>query len=241
VLAMAVPFAIAGVLGSMRLSGSDTHLALVAYLVIAGAGAGFAWRRPEPRFLVVWSLLGWLASLVRIIGGDPDYDLRGRFYDIDVALRLGAPIMLAAAPVVAFALREWTRADETLLQRRVRRLVQLVFALSLVSGFVAFWVTDIDAYGFGMGITAYVIVGVAPGIAVYRQPRTGRVLLWMLLALPCALIAYFVSTLDFSYSSWEPRVLVATISTVFVLIMIAMPIVALATPDQHLVPEARVR
>lgn len=106
---------------------------------------------------------------------------------------------------------------------------------------VASSVVTRDLYSV-LAITIYVALLLAPGALVLRDPQPKWALLWTLWSLPFALLAFIDSVPD-SNISWQ--IAGAALGTMFVMLVIVIPIVCFVTKPPLVgaedLPEARVR
>jgi hypothetical protein len=208
--------------------GSGTYFALLVFLPLLVAPGAFVWRAPRPRYLLLWSIGGWVASLAWAIGGTPYSYERELANWVYVATPTWIAIGLVgfAAPVVAlFAMPGREPPPELeLLAARLRRIVMIVFMLALVI-VVACFIVDIRA---ALSLALFTFLLIAPGIYVYRNPRPVAGWLWAGVSAPFAAVG--VTLWLISFDANRVRIVEAGLGTISVLILIAVPLILMGTP-----------
>lgn len=85
-------------------SESGTFYGLLIYLPILAAPGALAWQRPAPRLLVIWSIVGWVATIVHQLFGQPDASERALddWGYIQTPLFIAAGLVLFVVPMLAY-------------------------------------------------------------------------------------------------------------------------------------------
>jgi hypothetical protein len=224
--AIAGEFAARTVLGH----GSGTYFGLLVFLpLLAGPGV-LAWRSPRPRYLALWALAGWVATIVWAGLGAPyryERELAGWVY-VATPVWIAIALVIFATPLVAVLITRQAGpppAHEQLAQR-LRRIVLLVFAIATAIVLTSFIVAGYE----GVSVAVYTAAVIGPGLAVQWYPRPMTAAIWTLLTVPFAAIGIALWCAFGTPAHWSARVLELGLGTIYVLVIVAVPLVCLLTP-----------
>ena len=210
--------------------GSGTYFGLLVFLPLLVAPGAFVWRWPRPRYLLLWSIAAWIASLVWAIGGTPysyERELPGWPY-VSTPVWIAIGLVGFAMPIVAMlALPRQPPAPELeLLAARLRRVALLAFAIACVV-FVTCLIVDANE---GLAYVFYAFLLVAPGVFVYRNPRPLPAWLWTIMCAPFAAIGVMLWFALDGQRALIGRIVGAGFGTISVLILVGVPLILMATP-----------
>lgn len=248
--------------------GSGTFFARLIALPLIVAPGALVWWQPRARWFAVWGMVAAFVSILLLILGNPyrsEEELRG-WSDVEATTWFTIAITVVGSTVAAFLLaarapRTGVTAAEPLasnevLARRLRRVVQLVTGIAVAISCFAFlpgervyagneFLYESSAGGFYViGALALVLL---PAILVYRDPRKRWAWLWFVWTLPASLLLVVASVgihiLSTGVDLWPRTVVKAGAFTILVLILIAVPLIALLTRERPgtSIPPARVR
>jgi hypothetical protein len=93
-------------------SKSGTFYGLLVFVPVLAAPGWLVWQRPlKPRFLALWSVVGWVASIAWFTLGQPspaESGLAG-WNVIEVSLWIALVIVLVVVPITAFLVAGFNR------------------------------------------------------------------------------------------------------------------------------------
>lgn len=249
---------------SVLSSGSGTHFALKVFLPILIAPGLVAWRAPKPRTFGIWTALATISSIIWSIGGSPEYYERHRAgwaaVQVSAWTTIGIVVVGSAVAAFWFSAREVSEDDlATPLARRLRRIVQLVVPTAIVTGFAGllpgyemyFGDTHLHTETAGGGwLLLFLALALAPAAVVYRDPRRRWAWIWAGWTFPSMFLSVMVSfgfrIFERAEPLWPALVVRFGVSMIFVLVMLAVPLIALlsrgadeAAPSR--LPRARLR
>jgi hypothetical protein len=98
---------------------SGTYIALVIFLPLLVAPGALVWRWPQPRYIALWSVAGWISTIVWSIAGTPyryEQTLRSWPY-VSTPVWIAVTLVLFAAPVIALLAAGKQRARRVPLPR----------------------------------------------------------------------------------------------------------------------------
>ena len=220
--------------------GSGTYFALLVFLPLLVAPGAFVWRWPRPRYLLLWSIGAWIASLAWAIGGTPysyERTLVGWPY-VSTPVWIAIGLVGFAVPIVAM-LATPSRAQPPeleLLAARLRRVALIAFTLACIVVVTCFVIDPSDALAFAL----YTFLLIAPGIFVYRNPRPLAGWLWTAVCTPFAgvgVVLWFALDVQRSIAG---RIVVGGIGTISVLVLLGLPLILMATP-RHAITDSSAR
>lgn len=210
--------------------GSGTYYGLLVFLPLLVAPGALVWRWPQPKYIALWSIAGWIETTIWSIVGSPyryEATLPSWPY-VSTPVWITVTLVLFAAPIIA--LLGWRREppqEHALIAQRLRRVVAIVFALALIVVVVSVVIMGPNE---GFAIAFYVALVIAPGAAVQRVPRQLTGWLWVVLAAPlCAFGLWLWFAFGTRTPAWEHRIVVAGIGTIYVLVMLVVPLILIAT------------
>jgi hypothetical protein len=215
---------------------SGTYIALAVFLPLLVAPGAFLWRSPRPRYLLLWSIGGWIVSLAWVIGGTQyahgidngsahELAAHGWAY-VSTPMWIAIGLVLFAAPTLALFSIPIRRPppELALLATRLRRVVMLVSTIAL--GLVVLCLVRFE----GLVFAFYALLLIAPGLFIYRNPNPIAAWLWTVVCAPCAAIGI---TLWWSFGndrSLIVRIFEAGLGTISVLVLLGVPLILMATP-----------
>lgn len=233
-------------------SKSGTFYALLVFIPVLAAPGWLVWHQPlKPRFLAIWALVGWISSIAWLLLGTPyesERKLAG-WETIKISLLVAMGIVTVLVPIAGFAVAGYNRRGtpierhQELIAQRLRRIAQLALAVGGVSiglSLVPFEITRYGVIGPSVGIVLLLVL--APSALVLRAPRRKWAWLWTVWTAPIAFLSSIFST-GFDErvpTTWQLSF--AACGTIFVLLVVVMPIVCLTTRDAPgSLPQARAR
>jgi hypothetical protein len=231
---------------------SGTFYALLVYIPVLATPGWLVWQRPlKPRFLAIWGAVGWVSTIIWLLVGQPyssERELAG-FDVIELSLWIAVAIVVVVVPIAAFLVAGYNRRggeiepEQMALARRLRRIAQLALGIGLVAIALSLVPLDVSYYGVIVpGVAIGLALLLAPAAIVLRAPRRKWAWLWSAWSAPTALIgwAYGSELYDHVPTTWQLSF--AACGTIYVLLLVVMPIVCLVTRDAApSVPAARVR
>ena len=255
-----------GFAASVLSHGSGTFYARLIALPLMVAPGALVWWQPRARWFAVWGSIAAFVSSLLLLLGDPyrfEEELRG-WSDVEASTWFTIALTVVGSIAGAFLLavrapRSVSRplgATNDVLARRLRRVVQLVTGIAVAISCFAFlpgervyaggeFLYEGSAGGFYViGALALVLL---PAIPVYRDPRKRWAWVWFVWTLPASLLLLVASAgihiLATSVDLWPRTVVKAGSFTILVLILIAVPLIALLTRERPApsIPPARVR
>jgi hypothetical protein len=209
--------------------GSGTYFGMLVFLPLLVAPGAIAWRWPTARSLGIWAGTGWFATIVWAGGGSPYYyerHLSGWKY-VATPVWIAVALVLFVVPAIAMLIMEHRTPPRELelLAARLRRIALLVLALAAV--------VIVTSFSFGGAedfyIAAYVAVMVAPVILVQRDPRPLWAWLWSLWCAPFAAFGLWLWLAFGGSGHWFARVLGGCVGTIYVLLLVGVPLVCVLT------------
>jgi hypothetical protein len=209
--------------------------AVLVYLPIVGVPGWLAWHAPRrPEFLVLWSAIGWIATVVVEAAIHEQAFFEQPWIARPMMIALAG--ILVGAPVLAAMVMPQRRGRESRrLATRLRGLVKIVAACELVRlvAFYAIW-PDPGAWKYAIVCATAALAVAAP---VWLDPRRLWAAVWWLGAcVPAAMTGILLYDIR-SDVQLVPFVLG------YSAIYFGIPIVCLVTPpttDEPSLPEARV-
>lgn len=214
--------------------GSGTYVGLMVFLPLLAAPGALLWRFPQPKYLTLWAIAGWLATLVWSIAGAPYRYER----ELPSWSFLGTPVWIAvalvlfAAPLLAAVANHHDEIppERALLAQRLRRITVLAFALALIVAVTAFVLVGSE----GMFVAVYTGAVIGPGFAAQWYPMRLTAVLWTVLCLPFALLGIWLWSTFGTIEHWAVNIVVAGLGTIYVLVLIALPIICIVTPERSI-------
>ena len=259
-IAAAIGAVVAAALGGSVLShGSGTYFALLVALPIIVAPGALVWWQPRLRWFVVWSVVSFVASACLVIFGDPytyERELPG-WHRVELAYWGAMSIAVLGSMAGAFWVAARTPTPVELgapLARRLRRIVQLVVPIAVVCAVLGFLPGERVYAGNtflhersagGPYLVAFLGLMLLPSILVYRDPRKRWAWLWFAWTLPSSLLV-LVTVLGLhiftrGVALWPMVVVRLGVMVILVLLVLGLPLIAIATRERLQIPEARAR
>jgi hypothetical protein len=230
---------------------SGTFYALLVYIPVLATPGWLVWRRPlKPRFLASWAAVGWVSTICWFTLGQPTAWERTRagWEVLEVSLWIAIAIVMVVVPIAAFLIAGYNRRGSLIepaqerIARRLRRIAQLACALGVVAVGLSLVPLEIKSINIAFGVAIWVALVLAPGALLLRAPRRRWAWIWSAWMLPILAYSSF-SGIDIDHTlpmTWQ--VSLAACGTIYVLLLVVMPIVCLVTRDSvESVPAARVR
>ncbi|HEX5063768.1 MAG TPA: hypothetical protein VFV99_30525 [Kofleriaceae bacterium] len=212
--------------------GSGTYFGLLVFLPLLAAPGALVWRFPQPKYLTLWALAGWLATLVWSIAGAPYQYERAlpHWLLVSTPVWMAVALVQFVAPLVAaLAVRTDAIAPErALFALRLRRIVVLVFAIATIVVVTCFAFAGSE----GMSVAVYTGAVIGPGFAVQWFPNRLTAVMWSVLCLPFAGLGIWLWATFGTAEHWAVHVVVAGLGTIYVLVVLALPIICIVTPDR---------
>jgi hypothetical protein len=209
--------------------GSGTYFALLVFLPLLAAPGALVWRYPRPRYLAAWAIAGWVATIVWAgLGAPYRYERELASWEfVATPVWIAIALVIFGAPLIAVLL---TRNAEpaggnNLLAQRLRRIVLLVFAIATLVVVTTF----IRAGNDGASVAVYTAAVIGPGLAVQWYPRPMTGWLWAALTTPFAVTGIALWAAFGTSHHWGARVVELGLGTIYVLVMIAVPLVCVVT------------
>lgn len=245
-------------------SSSGTHFALLVFLPVLLLPGLVAWRSPQPRAFWFWTAWGAVSSVIWSVAGSPyrfERELPG-WRAVEVSAWTTAGIVIVGSALAAFWFSARPRPVEELatpLARRLRRIVHLVAPIAVVVAIVG----QLPAYNMyfsdtflgtrtagGGWLILFLGLALAPAAIVYRDPRRRWAWIWAAWTVPSGFlvlaVSFGISLFQHAVPLWPAQVVRFGVGIILVLLVIAVPIIALlsrgsddAAPT-HL-PRARIR
>lgn len=214
--------------------GSGTYAALHVFLPLLVLPGALVWRAPRSSYIAVWSLAGLFSTMAWSIGGTPyrfERELAGWIYVITpvaIAIALvsfGAPLlaMLATARIAPPRERE-------LLAQRLRRIVLIVFVVATIVAITSFVLLGAD----GVVVAVYTAALIAPGLAVHGFPRPLIAGLWTALCAPLTALGIVLWAEFHTSPHGLGRVIELGLGTIYVLVLVAVPLICIASHQRVL-------
>lgn len=209
--------------------GSGTYFALHVFLPLLVLPGVLVWRAPRPAYIAAWSLPGLFTTMVWSVGGTPyrfERELVSWSYvitPVSIAIVLvcfGAPLLMVLATN-----RIAPPPDRELLALRLRRIVLLVFVIATIVA-----ITSFEAFGTdGVVVAVYTATVIAPGLAVQSFPRPLTAWLWTALSAPFATLGIWLWLTFRTPPHGAVHIVEAGLGTIYVLVLIALPLVCMTT------------
>jgi hypothetical protein len=232
-------------------SKSGTFYGLLVYVPVLAAPGWLVWQRPlKPRFLAIWSAVGWVSTIPWFLLGQPyasERTLAG-WNVIEISLWIAIVLVLVVAPIAAFVIAGYNRRGSVVepaqerIARRLRRIAQLAFALGVPAVGLSLVPLEVEPGGtIAVGVGLFVALSLAPGAIVMRVPRRSWAWVWSAWTLPILVYSAFsgIETDVTLPTTWQLSL--AACGTIYVLLLGVMPIVCLTTRDTaETVPAARI-
>jgi hypothetical protein len=231
---------------------SGTFYALLVYIPVLATPGWLVWRSPsKPRFLAIWAAVGWVSTIVWLLLGTPyesERKLAG-WETIQVSLFIAIGIVTVLVPIAAFVVAGYNRRgtavepEQELIAQRLRRIAWLALGIGVVAFGLSLVRFETRHYGViapSVGIVLMLVL--SPSALVLRAPRRKWAWMWTSWSAPIALISSLFGTGfdDRVPTTWQLSF--AACGTIYVLLLVVMPIVCLVTRDSApSVPAARVR
>ena len=249
---------------SVLRSTSGTHFVLLVFLPILLLPGLVVWCWPRPRTFGLWTTWGAVSSVIWAIGGSPyqyERDL-GAWPAVEVSAWVTIAIVVVGSATAVFWLSARPRTAEELatpVARRLRRIVHLVVPIAAVTGTVGllpgyrmyFDDTFLHEQTAGGGwLILFLALALAPAAIVHRDPRRRWAWIWAAWTLPSG---FLVMAVSFGFSIfqravplWPAHVVRFGVGTILVLLVFAVPIIALGSrgsdePEPSRLPQARLR
>lgn len=243
---------------------SGTHFALMVFLPFLIAPGVIVWRWPRPRLFAIWMAFAACSSIIWSLGGSPyQYEraLPGwRAVQVSAWTTIGIIVVGSAIAAFWFSARPVSGEDlATPLARRLRRVVQLVVPTAIVTGVAGllpgyemyFGDTHLHTETAGGGwLILFLALALAPAAVVYRDPRRRWAWIWAGWTLPSGFLVMAVSfgfkIFERAVPLWPAHVVRFGVGTILVLLVIAVPLIALASRGSDeaapsRLPQARLR
>jgi len=212
--------------------GSGTYFGLLVFLPLLAAPGALVWRFPQPKYVTLWAIAGWLATLVWSIAGAPYQYERAlpHWRYVSTPIWIAVVLVLFVAPLIAaLAVRPDDIAPErALFAQRLRRIVVLVLAIATIVVVTCFAFADSE----GMSLAVYTGAVIGPGFALPWFPKPLTAVMWTVLCLPFALLGIWLWATFGVIEHWAVHIVVAGLGTIYVLVLIALPIICIVTPDR---------
>lgn len=212
--------------------GSGTYFGLLVFLPLLAAPGALIWRFPRPKYLTLWAIAGWLATLVWSIAGAPyhyERELPHWLY-VSTPVWMAVALVLFVAPLIAaLAVRSDRLPQErALFAQRLHRVVVLVFAIATVVVVTSFAFAGSE----GMSVAVYTGAVIGPGFAVQWFPKRLTAVMWTVLCAPFAMLGIWLWATFGVIEHWAVHIVVAGLGTIYVLVILALPIICIVTPDR---------
>lgn len=237
--------------------GSGTNFAtLLALAGLVGPGL-FVVRYPRVRWFALWACTSLATSVLYLGFGDPyDYEreLPG-WPRLEIAVWIAMSICTIGPMLAAmhFGARRRTPAElATPLARRLRQVVLLCAGLGVVCAIFGLFPgervfagnTFLHERRAGGGyVVAFLALWLAPGLLVYRDPRKRWAWLWTAWSVPSALLVLAVvlglHIFTRGEAMWPLVVVRSGVLCIIGLLLLAVPVIALASSNVTL-PPARI-
>lgn len=232
---------------SVLSSGSGTHFAILVFLPLLLAPGIIVWLQPRPRAFAIWTALASISSIIWSAAGSPEAferQLAGwRAVQVSAWTTIGIVVVGSAVAAFWFSARQVSEEDlATPLARRLRRIVQLVVPTAIVSAVAGllpgyqmyFDGTYLHTETAGGGwLILFLALALAPAAVVYRDPRRRWAWLWAGWTFPSLTLSVMVSfgfrIFERSVPLWPAQVVRFGVCMIFVLVMLAVPLIALVS------------
>lgn len=228
---MTVACAIAAAIAAREVlsHGSGTYVALHVFLPLLVLPGVLVWRAPRIGYIAIWSLAGLFTTMVWSVAGTPyryERELASWSFVITpvsiaiVLVAFGAPLLAVLATG-----RTAPSPERELLAARLRRIVLLVFVVATVVAISSFLLFG----GDGIVVAVYTAAVIAPGLAVQAFPRVLTAWLWTAVCAPFALLGIWLWLAFRIPPDGLAHIVEAGLGTIYVLVLIALPLVCMTT------------
>ena len=235
-------------------SRSGTFYALLVFVPILAAPGWLVWQQPlKPRFLAIWSAVGWISSITWLLLGTP-YEAERRlagWETIKISLTVAIGIVTVLVPIAGFVIAGYNRRgtaiepEQELIAQRLRRIAQLALGLGIVALGLSLVPFEVKHYGvIAPAVAIDLAIVLAPAALVLRAPRRKWGWLWTAWAAPTAALSSLAVTDLYADAPLTWQLSFAACGTIFVLLLVVLPFFCLATRDTvqtEALPEARAR
>lgn len=249
VIAVAASILVAVVAANRVLShGSGTYVALMIFAPVLLLPGALVWWKPQPRFLAIWSIWGFISSVLYLIGGSPYYWERElpSWPPVQWAtwIAIGLAIVGSADLAYMIAARTHPPVPATPRTRRIQQATRLSVALAGVTIVVAH---------FGLGLppaanfwnTTIICFILAPAVYVLRVPRRSTAIMWAAWASPFAAVMAILSLASTDHASELEvplRMWLLSYGTLLTMICLVTPLAAfISSDDVSDLPTARLK
>jgi hypothetical protein len=227
--------------------GSGTFMALVVFAPILLLPGALVFWKPQPRFLSVWAIWSFIASVVYLIGGSPYYYERELpdWQCVQWPTWIAILITIVATTILSFAMAAKARPPlpASPRARRVQQATRLSVALALVTIVLTIVAMNMPATGVFWNAVWLVFI-VAPAPYVHRAPQRSTAFMWAAWVSPfAACLAILSLAMPDSAAELElpVRIWLMTHGTLLAMICIVTPVVAFISSDEQSdLPSARV-
>jgi hypothetical protein len=249
VIATAASMLVAVIAAAKVLShGSGTFGALVIFAPILVAPGALVWWKPQARFLSIWAIWSFIASVIYLIGGSPYYYERELpdWQCVQWPTWIAILFAIVGATALSFAMAAKARAPlpATPRTRRIQQATRLSVALAVVTVALTIVAMDMPATGVFWNAVWLVFI-VAPAPYVHRAAQRSAAIMWAAWVSPfAACMAILSLAMPDSAAELELplRIWLTTHGTLFAMICIVTPLVAfISSNEKSDLPTARVQ